>query len=388
MSKIVRTSFDSMVTAARSEYEDQHRVHDGGAGYRKGEEVALGQRRAREYLAGGFTILKEAGLGLPTMAAIFASLSRTELALDETGCHLLRQAKASMEQGSLQLPSWDDLYSHLKCGPKMTAICKEVSVAEDKDKETFILALLVASEISNLCKAKEQSPVVATEATAVTEEPRAMVTIPQAEQALLDLAYPTTEAASRLLALPLESRGLAIVGEWDRAISAVPAREAVNAAERLGRRIEDVLDQLPTDERRTTFEHLVTDRRAEGGVNVVLFMVRGFAGDLSTTAQYLTSELVTEIYRTDPDLNFESLRLSRLVYLTWTLVVENPNKEPVIQFLTKTEAGLEILEELRQMAEEQSDEEAQVILRTVDETAQHIREDEERAANEDRPEES
>ncbi|GEM_PF-4632362 len=189
--------------------------------------------------------------------------------------------------------------------------------------------------------------------------PKRALTVRDAENVLLDPKKSIVEGGRALMALPIPSRALALVGAYHQTMDATPAAEADHQAEMLGRKFERVLEETGTDQE-ATLRHMLE----AGDAPIVLAMVRGEAGEFSSTAEHLTPELIDELFAHDPEMNDETTRASRLITIAYTLVCETqPTCRGVNTFFgLASEAGIRYMREIAALARG-GDEDAQEIVR-------------------------
>lgn len=310
-----------MLNDAKQEFEDLRRVADGGEGHKKNEEVAMAAKRAEGYLLGGFDILKEMGLAL--MAAVFASLERSELRLSQKGKALLNQLNQQKETLESEFSlGWDELEAEVVAGPEMQEIIS--SALAVGDEWILVEALSLANQLTDLTVQPTEKE--KTKAVSLVKQTAGLV--------LLDSANPA-EAASRLLALSAEQRTLAIGSAYGQAMDGAPEARASLWAEKQGRRLEKVLDEMPDKEVAETIRALIQ----AGETDAVLSMLRGRAGEISTVAPFLSEELISELFEKDADLNDDEATVfnSRLITITWTLVMEAKSKTAIRYFSSHEE---------------------------------------------------
>ncbi len=210
----------------------------------------------------------------------------------------------------------------------------------------------------------------------MSDKTNALTPVKEAELALLDLSVSADVAAARLLALPLKQRRLAIAGRFGDALSAEKPTEMVGAAEKFGRRVEGVLDEMPEEARKETIRAMIEGDEEGNDTEVVLSMIRGRSGDLSTVAKYLDPDLVEMLYEQDPDMGNPETMASRIVPLTWTLLIDNSAPEPVARYFVYTPSAARIRDELARIAAN-GDEDALHILSRLLEMEARIREEDE-----------
>lgn len=183
-------------------------------------------------------------------------------------------------------------------------------------------------------------------------------------------------AAQALLTLPADSRALALSAAFTTSLEGIRPREASDAAEHNGRRLEMVIDCLPE----TDSAQLIHDLIDAGDIELVLSMVRGNAAATSTAARYLNKELVAELFAKDPETHLvdRETNPARLLYLAWTLIVESDCAGAVEFFATEESYDIPIsdgfvctvtretiLYPLRILARRDGDEDAQAFLRIL-----------------------
>lgn len=142
-----------------------------------------------------------------------------------------------------------------------------------------------------------------------------------------------------------------ILSEEEIKIEAVRAAEP--AKERYGRRTEAVVDELPDP------SATISAMLEAGDTELVLSMVGGRVGEISTVVQYLSARHLVEFYMRDPDMNREISgyggvqmidRASRLIATAWTFVEETPLEHPGVNlFFFQTERGCGLVDELRRL---------------------------------------
>lgn len=335
---------------AKQEFEDLRRVADGGEGHKKNEEVAVAAKRAAEYLSGGFDTLKEMGLAL--MAAVFASLDRSKLRLTQKGKALLNQLHQQKDETNESSLGWDELEAEVVVGPEMQRIISEaVAVGEEW---ILVEALCLSNQLTDMSVQPVPEEKEKSKTTSLVKQTARLI--------LLDSANPA-EAANRLLALSKEQRVLAIGSAYGQAMDGAPKARASLWAEKQGRRLEKVLDEMPDKEEAETIRSLIQ----AGETDAVLSMLRGRAGEISTVAPFLSEELISELFEKDADLNDddESFFNSRLITITWTLVMEAKSKT-AIRYLFFHEEGKKWWDMLVGLAGA-GDEDAQQIIKGVEE---------------------
>ncbi|KKR48559.1 MAG: hypothetical protein UT86_C0004G0043 [Candidatus Magasanikbacteria bacterium GW2011_GWC2_40_17] len=132
------------------------------------------------------------------------------------------------------------------------------------------------------------------------------------------------EAAKSLLALPQKARSLVLRQVYDASLAGVDPSSASDKAMEQGRKIGRVIESLPL----TDCHLVITDMIENGDTELVLAIVRGNAADSSAVAERLTAELVAELYVKDTKTNLLDGHPSatRLLYLTWTLIMESSGR--------------------------------------------------------------
>lgn len=172
------------------------------------------------------------------------------------------------------------------------------------------------------------------------------LTVREVRDKLLAPQVSEAEAAEHLLALPITSRALAIASSFAKALDGVPPQEADAAAEGAGRRLERILESTPGQDQFETLRVMV----GAGDTEAVLAMVRGEAGDFSSTAEHLTPELIRELYLKDPDMHRSAHRLERLLTITHTLIVETRGDAAGVNAFFATTFGQRLLWEIREIS--------------------------------------
>jgi len=163
-------------------------------------------------------------------------------------------------------------------------------------------------------------------------------------------------AAAQLVRLPPEDRALMFSAFFNQALQTLSAKEASDGAERLGRRAELILDEMPNRELKATVTAMI---EAED-TSFLLSMLRGNASGISTIAQFLTEELLEELFTKDADLAAADLRMkneneeervageahgfTRTIGLLTTLL-ESPTRT-ILLFLIYNPTGREVMQKM------------------------------------------
>jgi uncharacterized protein YjgD (DUF1641 family) len=155
------------------------------------------------------------------------------------------------------------------------------------------------------------------------------------------------EAAQSLIPLAASTRALVIGKAFRLKLEGVNPNHAEDAKEKAGRHLERVIDEF--DNARETIHELIE----AGDTDLVLAMLAGNAGDISTTAEVLDAELIEEFFDKDADMNSDlsGARDARIVNVCWTLIMETPAEtKGVNEFFLKTDMGLSLTRELEYLA--------------------------------------
>lgn len=183
------------------------------------------------------------------------------------------------------------------------------------------------------------------------------ITLYDAASLLIDPKKTAAESGKALLALPVPSRALAIAGAFHRKMDETPAAQADQTAEVLGRHLERALEETGADQE-ATLRHMIE----AGDTPIVLAMVRGEAGEYSSTAEHLTTDLIGELFALDPDMQVDEQRPSRLITIAYTLICEtNPGTSGINRFFAD-ETGQKYVLEIAHIARN-GDEDASEILK-------------------------
>jgi hypothetical protein len=182
---------------------------------------------------------------------------------------------------------------------------------------------------------------------------------------------PKREKAEHLLMLPPESRALVVAGWYERRLEGVPADEIDDESQRVARSLEETMDEMPDGESTATM-HAMLDA---GDIDIALNMVRGNAGQLSSTVAHLTSEHLIALFTEDPDQEHKltvegDLKYTdsvRMITLMYTLTVEVGERLPSVEEFLHSLTGKTLLNSLRWSAQT-DDEDAQEILRFLEDT--------------------
>mgnify|MGYP001579189498 CR=1 FL=1 len=155
------------------------------------------------------------------------------------------------------------------------------------------------------------------------------------------------EAALALIPLKASTRAMVLGKAFRLKLEGADPRHANDAKEKAGRQLEDVIACIG-DEKETIHEMIEA-----GDTDLVLAMLAGNAGDISSTADVLDAELIEEFFDKDADMNsrFQSERDARIVNVCWTLIKETkPDTKGVNEFFLKTDMGLALTRELEILA--------------------------------------
>ena len=155
------------------------------------------------------------------------------------------------------------------------------------------------------------------------------------------------EAAQSLIPLEASTRALVIGKAFSLKLEGVHSDHAEDAKEKAGRHLERVIDEF--DNARETIRELIE----AGDTVLVLAMLAGNAGEISTTAEVLDAELLAEFFDKDAEMNSKIAfaRDARIINVCWTLIMETkPETKGVNEFFLKTDMGLALTKELEYLA--------------------------------------
>jgi len=156
------------------------------------------------------------------------------------------------------------------------------------------------------------------------------------------------EAAQALIPLEASTRAMVLGKAFCLKLEGVDPDHAEDAKEKAGRHLERVIDEF--DNARETIHELIE----AGDTDLVLAMLAGNVGEISTTAEVLDAELIEEFFDKDADMNdvLSDARDARIVNVCWTLIMETPAEtKGVNEFFLKTDMGLSLTSELKHLAD-------------------------------------
>lgn len=151
------------------------------------------------------------------------------------------------------------------------------------------------------------------------------------------------EAAQSLIPLEASTRAMVLGKAFRLKLEGADPRHADDAKEKAGRHLERVIDEF--HDAKETIRQLIE----AGDTDLVLSMLAGNAGEISTTAEVLDAELLEEFFDNDAEMNsiFQSARDARIVNVCWTLIMETKSDtKGVNEFFLKTDMGLGLTNEL------------------------------------------
>ena len=164
-----------------------------------------------------------------------------------------------------------------------------------------------------------------------------------------------------------------VMSEEDKDTEAAKAAEP--AKERYGRRTEAVVDELPDP------SATISAMLEAGDTELVLSMVGGRIGEISTMVQYLSARHLVEFYMQDSDMQREIAgygddhavdEAGRLIATAWTFVMETPLEHPGVNlFFFQTERGRGLVKDLSD-AKSEGDEDASQILSRLRDRESHL----------------
>jgi hypothetical protein len=351
---------------AQSEFSDLRRV-SGEKVPSPGDQITQGRERALQYLRGSADHI--AALGPSLLGAVLAAVGPQLFNIKFAGCILLRH---TVEVDG-EFP--DGFWERLSRQVTHTGAVSDM-LAMFADNQSYNALLLDACYLSSRLMAedklrdvpfssaaeKKKAADKSVEAPQPSETPAAAASTSTAltkrdvRNSLL--AQPTTvrEAGKMLLTLPVSARAMVIAGAFQQAVDSADVSDADHSAEISGRKLERALEETGRDQAETLRAMIEA-----GDIYVVLSMVRGEAGNYSSTAEHLDAELIRELFERDPDMHSSSYN-DRLLQIAYTLVVETaPRCSGVNDFFNSAD-GQSLLQDVADM---EGDEDAAELLRVA-----------------------
>lgn len=190
----------------------------------------------------------------------------------------------------------------------------------------------------------------------------------EVQDKLLAPGVSVDDASRALLALSIPQRALVVGGAFSKAVEERPVGARVDEVkETVGKRLERILEGTPDHEQDATLAVMIKERDIEA----VLSMVRGQAGDFSSTAERLTPELIEELFANDPGMSDPfSSRSDRLVTISYTLIVETRSTTDGVNRFFSSDVGQRLLQEIVEMSSEVLDSRGD---ETADQVIRHAR---------------
>jgi len=351
---------------AQSDFADLRRV-PGEKSPSPGEQISQGRERALQYLRGSADHI--AALGPSLLGAVLAAVGPQFFNIKFAGRILLRHAVE--QDGEFPDDFWERLnrqITHAGAVSDMLAMFADNKsynvllldacylssrlIAEDKLRNVLFASVAKKKKAAaKSCKAPQPG-----EVPAATVSPSTALTTLDVRNALLAGPTSVQDAGKMLLALPAPARAMVISAAFQQAVDSAEVADADHVAEVSGRRLERSLEETGRDQAETLRAMIEA-----GDIYAVLSMVRGEAGNYSSTAEHLDAELIRELFERDPDMHSSNYN-DRLLQIAYTLVVEtDPRCSGVNDFFNSSD-GQSLLQEV---ADLEGDEDAAELLRVA-----------------------
>lgn len=358
------TDYGVLLEDAQSEFADLRRVA-GEKSPSPGEQVSLSSERALQYLRGSTDHV--AALGPSLLGAVLAAVGPKYFNIKFAGRVLLRRAVE--EDGEFPDDFWERLSRQITHAGAVSDV-----LAVFADKTPYKTLLLDACYLSSRLMAEDKlrnaffsaaKPKTATtagkapqsgEAPAATASPSTALTVLDVRNALMAKPTSVKEAGKMLLVLPVPARAMVIAGAFQQAVDSADVSDADNVAEISGRRLERALEETGRGQAETLRAMIEA-----GDIYAVLSMVRGEAGNYSSTAEHLDPDLIRELFERDPDMHSSNYN-GRLLQIAYTLVVETDPKCSGVNDFFNSADGQSLLQEV---ADLKGDEDAAEVLRVA-----------------------
>ena len=161
---------------------------------------------------------------------------------------------------------------------------------------------------------------------------------------------PPAKVGEMLLVLPVEARAMTVAAAFNTALDQTIPSDVDAKSESMGRYLERALEETGKEQ-----EEVIESMIRSGDIHCLLSMVKGEAGNYSSTAEHLTPPLIQELFDNDSDMNDADRRTGRLIHIAYTLIVEtSPLCEGINNFFNSHE-GYDLLREMSEMYAQDED---------------------------------